>query len=100
MSIFYSSQLNRIEKELKIMSTALADLQASVANITTMAANAITLLNQLFATVQAGGTINPADIEAQVTAINAEAASLGVAVTADTPPVVPPAAPKPASRKP
>jgi hypothetical protein len=88
-------KLDTILKELKLMSTAEADLQTAVANLTTVATQAITLLNSLFATLKAGGTINPADIEAQVTAINAQAAALGAAVTTDTPPapVPPPATP-------
>jgi hypothetical protein len=78
-------KLDYIIKELLAVSTAEADLQAAVASLTTVATNAITLLNQLFATLQAGGTINPADIEAQVALINSQAAALGAAVTADTP---------------
>jgi hypothetical protein len=72
-------------QRIDFMNTAVTDLQTAVANLKTVADSSVALLNQLNATIQAGGTINPADIEAQVTAINAMATSLGAAVTADTP---------------
>ena len=71
------------------MSTAVADLQAAVANVLTVSGNAISLLNQLFALAQANpGTLDPADaaaIEAQVALLNTQASQLGVTVTTDTP---------------
>lgn len=92
--------LSNLTTELRLMNTAVADLQAATANLTTVttqiatvAASAVSLLNQLVATIAAGGSINPADIETQVAVINADAAqasaslsSLSGVVTADTPP--------------
>ena len=64
---------------------AQADLNASIANLTTVATSAVALLNELAASLKAGVALDPAAVEAEVALINAQAASLSAAVTADTP---------------
>jgi ABC-type transporter Mla MlaB component len=83
--MFGNHTLRAILQEIKTMSTALSDLQTSVANLTTITTSAVALLNQLAADLKAGNPISAADIETQVTAINAQVASLSAAVTADAP---------------
>jgi len=80
-----------ILREIQYMTTALEDLQASVASLTAITTEAVTLLNTLFAKLQASDAVAAADVEAQVTAINADVAALAAAVKTDTP--APPAAP-------
>lgn len=74
---------------------ALDDLKAAVAAEQTVEQSAITLLNgltsQLAALVAASnGSVAAADIQAIVTSVNANAAALAAAVTANTP-AAPPA---------
>jgi hypothetical protein len=67
------TKLDQLIGKVNTMSTAVADLQAAVANIQTTCGNAISLLNQLFALAQSGATLDPADaaaIEAQVALLN------------------------------
>ena len=75
----------------------LTALQTAVANEGTVEASAITLLQGLSAQLQqlianSGNTVDPAAVQAIVDSINANAATLAAAVTANTP-----AAPAPAS---
>jgi hypothetical protein len=86
-----------IRKELAAMSASttnsLANLQAAVAAQTTVTQSVLTLLSTMAAEIAAASPTgdNPA-IDAVVTTMNANAASLAAAVTANTP-----AAPAPAA---
>jgi hypothetical protein len=77
----------------KIM-TGLTDLQTAVANEETVEAGVVTLLQQLSADLAAALANNDnAALEALVTQINTDAASMAAAVTANTP-AAPPASAK------
>ena len=65
---------------------AQADLDSAVANLTTVLASAVALLNQLAAALLSGPALDPAKVEADVKAINDQVAALAAAVKTDTPP--------------
>lgn len=67
------------------MSTALENLDASVASLVPVVAAAAKLLNDLSAQIAAGNALDPARVQADVDAINAQIAALQTAVTNDTP---------------
>lgn len=81
----------KTRKETQIMS-ALTDLQAQVAQNTTIEASAVTLIQGLAAQIAAAGT-DPAALAALTANLNASATALAAAISANTTP----AAPAPAS---
>jgi hypothetical protein len=85
-----------IKKEIAMTAQATLDLQAALAGISTSIGTAIADLQELAGEVAAGNSINPADIEAVVTALNGQKASLDAANAAAVPPA-PPAGTPPAS---
>ncbi len=80
------SMLQRVlNQETKIMAT-IADVQASVANETTVVGGVVTLLNQLSDLLKAAIASNdPVALQAVVDSINANATTLAAAVTKNTP---------------
>jgi hypothetical protein len=73
------------QEETQIMAT-IADIQAAVANETTVEQGVITLLGQLSQELQAAIAANdPAAMQAVVDQINANSANLAAAVQANTP---------------
>ena len=75
---------------------ALADLQAQATATGNSITAAITLLNSLAAQVAAGQGVSASDIEAVVTTLQGEQASLDSAVAADSP--APASTPAPAAK--
>ena len=71
-------------------STALATLQAQVAQNTSVEASAVTLIEGLAAQIAAAGT-DPTKLAALTTSLNTSATALAAAITANTP-ASPPAA--------
>lgn len=84
-----NAKLKRIGEE--IMSTgvtaaqALSDIQAGVANETTVEQSAITLLTQLTNQITQANGVSPAAVEAVVAQIQSNIANLANAVTLNTP---------------
>lgn len=74
----------KTRKETQIMS-ALTDLQAQVAQNTTIEASAVTLIQGLAAQIAAAGT-DPAALAALTANLNASATALAAAITANTTP--------------
>lgn len=66
-------------------SQALTDIQTATASELTVEQSAITLIQQLAAKVTAANGVSPDAVEAVVAQINANAAALAAAVTANTP---------------
>lgn len=66
-------------------SQALTDIQTATASELTVEQSAITLIQQLAAQVTAANGVSPDAVEAVVAQINANAAALAAAVTANTP---------------
>ncbi len=83
LSFFRPFQL--ILTRLNHMSSVLDNLDQSVANLTTVVGSAAKLLNDLNAKIQAGAALDPAKVQADVDAINAQISALQTAVTNDTP---------------
>jgi hypothetical protein len=77
--------LKDIENKMATSSSALADLQAQVAQSTSVEQSALTLINGLVAELTAAGN-NPAAIEAAVTQLKNSASTLAAAVAANTTP--------------
>ena len=88
--------LNTQQKEIGTMALDITALQTAVANETTVDASVEALLTQLAAQIQtlianSGNTVDPAALQAIVTQMQTNAATLSAAVTANTP-AAPPAA--------
>jgi predicted chitinase len=88
--VWLAKILDKMERIMSTGTTALAALQAQVAQNTTIEASAVTLIQGLAAQIAAAGT-DSAALAALTTNLNASATALAAAITANTP-AAPPAA--------
>ena len=77
-------RLIRMEGRQMASATALANLQAQVAQNTTVEASAVTLIQGLAAQITAAGT-DPAALSALTSSLNTSATALAAAIAANTP---------------
>ena len=87
-----TARVTKLETEFAQMDQSVVNLQTSVAATVAAVNTAVTDINALIAKVGSGGTINPADIQAQVDALNAANANLQTASAAASAALNPPAA--------